>query len=66
MISDVGTGALLGLSGAKAAGYNVRINLPHIGDEAARVEMREKLDALLAEAETLAVSVEKTVEEALA
>jgi len=28
--------------------------------------MREKLDALLAEAETLAVSVEKTVEEALA
>jgi len=62
MISDVGTGALLGLAGAKAAGYNVRINLPHIGDEAFRGDVKGKLDALLAEAAELAATVEATVE----
>lgn len=62
MISDVGTGALLGLAGAKAAGYNVRINLPHIGDEAFRTEVKEKLDGFLAEAASLAAAVEEAVE----
>jgi len=62
MISDVGTGALLGHAGAKAAGYNVRINLPHIGDEAFRAEVKGKLDALLVEAAKVAEEVEKTVE----
>jgi glutamate formiminotransferase/formiminotetrahydrofolate cyclodeaminase len=62
MISDVGTGTLLGLAGAKAAGYNVRINLPHIGDEAFRAEAKGKLDALLAEATQLASAVEAVVE----
>jgi len=65
MISDVGTGALLGLAGAKAAGYNVRINLPHIQDEAFRDEVRAKLDGYLAEAAKLAEEVEAKVEGAL-
>ena len=65
MISDVGTGALLGLAGAKAAGYNVRINLPHITDEAFRAEVRGKLDGLMADAAKLAAKVEEKVEGAL-
>lgn len=65
MISDVGTGALLGLAGARAAGYNVRINLPHIADEQLRADMRVRLDALLAEAAELAAAVEGVVEEKL-
>ena len=65
MISDVGTGALLGLAGAKAAGYNVRINLPHIQDEAFRADVRTKLSAYLAEAGELARTVEERVEGAL-
>jgi len=66
MISDVGTGALLGLAGAKAAGYNVRINLPHIGDEEARARMQASLDGHLVEARRLADEVEAGVEAALA
>jgi glutamate formiminotransferase/formiminotetrahydrofolate cyclodeaminase len=65
MISDVGTGALLGLAGAKAAGYNVRINLPHIEDDVFRGEAQGKLDGFLAEAATLAAGVEEKVEAAL-
>lgn len=65
MISDAGTGALLGLAGAKAAGYNVRINLPHIGDEAERARMKSELDGYLAEARRLADEVEAGVEVAL-
>jgi glutamate formiminotransferase/formiminotetrahydrofolate cyclodeaminase len=62
MISDVGTGALLGHAGLKAAAYNVRINLPHIHDEGFRSELRGKLDALLAEAAEVARQVEERVE----
>ncbi len=62
MVSDVGTGALLGLAGAKAAGYNVRINLPHIGDEAFRAEVKGKLDTLLEEAAAAASIVEAAVD----
>jgi len=65
MISDVGTGALLGWAGAKAAGYNVRINLPHISDEAFRADVRARLQALLAEAAEVAAAVEAVVEEKL-
>ncbi len=66
MISDVGAGALLGHAGARAAGYNVRINLPHIADEAFRAEVRGKLDALLAAAAEAAREVEEAVEVKLA
>jgi glutamate formiminotransferase/formiminotetrahydrofolate cyclodeaminase len=65
MISDVGTGALMGHAGLRAAAYNVRINLPHIEDEGFRTEMGGKLDALLAEAVEVAAQVEDRVEAAL-
>jgi glutamate formiminotransferase/formiminotetrahydrofolate cyclodeaminase len=65
MISDVGTGALLGHAGLKAAGYNVRINLPSITDEAFRTEVRGKLDGFLAEGAEVAQRVEAKVEELL-
>lgn len=65
MISDVGTGALLGHAGLKAAAYNVRINLPNIQDEGFHAEVRERLDGLFAQADAYAREVEAKVEEAL-
>ncbi|MCG6956026.1 MAG: glutamate formimidoyltransferase [Gemmatimonadetes bacterium] len=65
MISDVGTGALMGHAGLKAAAYNVRINLPSITDEEFRADVREKLDGFLAEGVEVAKRVEAKVEEGL-
>ena len=65
MISDVGTGALMGHAGLRAAAYNVRINLPHISDEGFRTELRGRLDALLAQAVEVAGQVEERVEATL-
>jgi formiminotetrahydrofolate cyclodeaminase len=65
MVSDVGTGALLAHAGAQAAAYNVRINLPHIKDEAAEAEFRDKLDGLLKECAELADAVATEVDQAL-
>jgi glutamate formiminotransferase/formiminotetrahydrofolate cyclodeaminase len=65
MISDVGTGVLLGHAGLRAAAYNVRINLPSIADEAFRVDVRGRLDGFLAQAAEVAARVEAKVEEVL-
>ncbi len=65
MISDVGTAALLADAGARSAAYNVRINLPETGDEAFSGEMREAVEALLAESAELAGAVTSAVEEKL-
>ncbi len=65
MISDVGTGVHLAHAGLRGAAYNVRINLPHITEDAFAAEVRERLSALLAEAEEVAVKVEERVEAAL-
>ena len=65
MISDVGTGALLGHAGLKAAAYNVRINLPSIEDESFHEEVRARLERLFTKAEEHAAAVEARVEEAL-
>jgi glutamate formiminotransferase/formiminotetrahydrofolate cyclodeaminase len=65
MISDVGTGALLGHAGLKAAAYNVRINLPSIDDPDFHTEVRGRLDSLFARADEYARAVEAKVEEAL-
>ncbi len=65
MISDVGTGALMGHAGLRAAAYNVRINLPHIHDEGFRSELRGKLDALLVVAAEVARDVDKRVDAVL-
>jgi glutamate formiminotransferase/formiminotetrahydrofolate cyclodeaminase len=65
MMSDVGMGALAARAGLVGAGYNVRINLKSISDEAFRKEMREGLRGLLEEGERLAREVEKVMEESL-
>jgi glutamate formiminotransferase/formiminotetrahydrofolate cyclodeaminase len=62
MISDVGTAALLADAGARSAAYNVRINLPEIGDEAFSGEMGAAVEALLAEGAELAEAVTAVVE----
>ncbi|MGD2069844.1 MAG: glutamate formimidoyltransferase [Gemmatimonadota bacterium] len=65
MISDVGSGALLAHAGARAAAYNVRINLPSIEDEAFHAEIRGDLDGVLERCGELADEVARIVEEAL-
>jgi glutamate formiminotransferase / formiminotetrahydrofolate cyclodeaminase len=65
MMSDVGMGALAARAGLVGAGYNVRINLKSISDEAFRKEMREGLQGLVEEGERLAREVEKVMEESL-
>jgi len=61
MVSDVGTGALLAHAGARAATYNVQINLRHIADDEFVEEMRGRVDGLLTECERLASSTEDQV-----
>jgi glutamate formiminotransferase / formiminotetrahydrofolate cyclodeaminase len=65
MMSDVGMGALAARAGLVGAGYNVRINLKSISDEAFRKEMREGLQGLLEEGERLAREVQRIMEESL-
>ncbi len=65
MVSDVGTGALLAHAGARAAAYNVRINLPQISDSEFEGEIRATLAGLLEECDGLASSVSAEVERAL-
>jgi glutamate formiminotransferase/formiminotetrahydrofolate cyclodeaminase len=65
MISDVGSGAHLAHAGAKAAVYNVRINLPNISDESFHVEVRKRLQSVLGDAADGVAAVEDRVEEAL-
>ena len=57
MISDVGTAALMADAGARAAAYNVRINLPETRDERFSQEMAETVGRLLEEGEELAAAV---------
>ena len=65
MISDVGTGALLGLAGLKGAAYNVRINLPSITDEAFREDVGGRLRSMAEQGAQAAARVEAKVEEVL-
>ena len=57
MVSDVGTGALMALAGAQAAGYNVRINLPSIKDQTLRQGLEAQLETALAASTQLASEV---------
>ena len=65
MASDVGSGALLAHAGARAAGYNVRINLKEIPDETFCTETGAALEMLLDECDALAAAVEAAVEATL-
>jgi glutamate formiminotransferase/formiminotetrahydrofolate cyclodeaminase len=65
MLSDVGAGALVARAGFMGAAYNVRINLKSIKDAAWALEIRGKVEGLVAEGETLAKDVEAFMEEAL-
>lgn len=65
MVSDVGTGALLAQAGARAAAYNVRINLRHISDQSFVSEMTERVRSLLEECGRLADAAEAEVQKVL-
>jgi glutamate formiminotransferase/formiminotetrahydrofolate cyclodeaminase len=65
MISDVGTAALMADAGARAAAYNVTINLPETNDEAFSKEMAATVRGLLEEGEELAAAVAEEVEKKL-
>ena len=56
---------MLAHAGARAAAYNVRINLPHTRDEGLSAEMRAAGEKLLTECAQLAEAVEAEVERAL-
>ncbi len=65
MVSDVGSGAFVAEAGARAAAYNVRINLRHISDEQFNQRMRQEVKTLLAETSGLAAAVSAEVEKVL-
>ena len=65
MASDVGSGALMAYAGAKAAAYNVRINLKSIEDKQYCEDTNSKLTELLTECENLNSTVSEKVSETL-
>ena len=64
-VSDAGVAALFAEAAAKAAAYNVKINLPGIKDEAFAKECRDRMEKALAEAGKYAAETAEFVEEAL-
>ena len=62
VMSDAGVGALMALAGVQGAIHNVRINLPHTGDEAFIADMDRDLDALVSESRSICDSIQDTVE----
>ncbi len=61
MASDVGSGSLMAYAGAKAAAYNVRINLKSIEDGQYCEDTNSKLTELLTECENLNNTVSEKV-----
>ena len=64
-VSDVGVANLMGLSAAKGAHINVRINLPGIEDEKKKNQFIEKADSLLEKAKSLFEKTAAIVDEKL-
>lgn len=64
-LSDAGVGALTALTGAKAAYYNILINLKGITDEAFKTDILSRAKDLIKKIETLAAAVEQEIKESL-
>ncbi len=62
LMSDAGVGALMAYAGVQGAIYNVRINLPHIKDEAFVGRVKTQLGELLAESKGICVAIQQQVE----
>ena len=62
MASDVGSGAQMSIAGARAAAYNVKINLKTITDNEYTSKTNIKLEKLLSECEKVLQTVIKRVE----
>ena len=65
MASDVGSGALMANAGAKAAAYNVRINLKSIENKKFCRTTENKLEMLIDECDRLNELVSQNVEKSL-
>jgi formiminotetrahydrofolate cyclodeaminase len=65
MASDVGSGALMANAGAKAAAYNVRINLKSIKNEKFCKATGKDLEKLIDECNLLTESVTQNVDKTL-
>jgi glutamate formiminotransferase/formiminotetrahydrofolate cyclodeaminase len=66
VMSDAGVGALMAHAGVRGAIHNVRINLPHTGDDAFIDEMKTELEDLLAESAHVCESIQQQVEDSFA
>ena len=65
MASDVGSGALMANAGAKAAAYNVAINLKSITDKGFCKKTNKELADIIKECEELSDKVAKNVDKTL-
>ena len=61
-MSDAGVGALMAFAGVQGAIHNVRINLPHIKDDAFVGKMKTQLGELLAESREICEAIQQQVE----
>ena len=62
VMSDAGVGALMALAGVQGAIHNVRINLPHTGDETFITQMQSQLGTLLSDSRAICDAIQQQVE----
>jgi formiminotetrahydrofolate cyclodeaminase len=62
VMSDAGVGALMAYAGVRGAIHNVRINLPHTGDEDFVTEMESELATLLSDSGAMCEAIQQQVE----
>ena len=62
VMSDAGVGALMARAGVQGAIHNVRINLPHTGDQDFIADMNSKLGSLLSESKEICEAIQQQVE----
>lgn len=64
-LSDAGVAGLTALAAAKAAYYNIRINMPGVTDETFKKDTMKKADQILKECEEIAAKLDKDMMEKL-